>query len=147
MPTMTGSEPGPLRMAEFAFGDVLLVPFPFTDQTTTKQRPAVVVSSDAYHRERPDLIILAVTSQVRPQKSFAGQASRDHRGPGPIEPVAELGDDRERLLLSNAKSLPDARLLHGPLDLVQLLDEPEPGLRQCDGERSVLDTSSKLARD
>lgn len=53
---MTGSE----------FGDVLLVPFPFTDQSTTKRRPAVVVSSAAYHRERPDLVILAITSQARP---------------------------------------------------------------------------------
>ncbi len=48
------------------FGDVVLVPFPFTDQSTTKRRPAVVVSSDAYHRERRDLVILAITSQVRP---------------------------------------------------------------------------------
>ena len=48
------------------FGDIVLVPFPFTDQTTTKKRPAVVVSSDAYHRDRPDLILIAVTSQVRP---------------------------------------------------------------------------------
>ena len=38
-----------------SFGDVILVPFPFTDQTTTKKRPAIVVSSDAYHRERSDL--------------------------------------------------------------------------------------------
>jgi mRNA interferase MazF len=53
---MTGSE----------FGDVLLVPFPFTDQSTTKRRPAVVVSSAAYQRERPDLVILAITSQARP---------------------------------------------------------------------------------
>ena len=53
---MTGSE----------FGDLVLVPFPFSDQSATKRRPAVVVSSAAYHRERPDLVILAVTSQVRP---------------------------------------------------------------------------------
>jgi mRNA interferase MazF len=53
-------------MTGYEFGDLVLVPFPFTDQTTTKRRPAVVVSSDAYHRERPDLIILAVTSQARP---------------------------------------------------------------------------------
>ena len=33
------------------FGDVLLVPFPFADHTSVKQRPAVVVSSEAYHRE------------------------------------------------------------------------------------------------
>ena len=49
----------------FEFGDVVLVPFPFTDQRTTKRRPAVVVSSGPYHREQPDLILLAVTSQVR----------------------------------------------------------------------------------
>ena len=45
------------------FGDVVLVPFPFTDQTAAKRRPAVVVSSDAYHRERPDVIVVAVTSR------------------------------------------------------------------------------------
>ena len=27
----------------YAFGDVVLVPFPFTDQTGIKKRPAVVV--------------------------------------------------------------------------------------------------------
>lgn len=53
-------------MTDYEFGDVVLVPFPFTDQTTTKQRPAVVISSAAYHRERSDLIIVAVTSQIRP---------------------------------------------------------------------------------
>ena len=56
MPTTTAYE----------FGDIVLVPFPFTDQTTSKRRPAVVVSSAAYHRHRPDLIVMAVTSQVRP---------------------------------------------------------------------------------
>ena len=50
----------------FEFGDVVLVPFPFTDQSTTKKRPAVVVSSAAYHRERFDLIAMAITSQARP---------------------------------------------------------------------------------
>ena len=53
-------------MTGFEFGDLVLVPFPFSDQSTTKRRPAVVVSSAAYHRERRDLIILGVTSQVRP---------------------------------------------------------------------------------
>ena len=46
------------------FGDVVLVPFPFTDQTAAKRRPAVVVSSDAYHHERPDVIVVAVTSRT-----------------------------------------------------------------------------------
>jgi mRNA interferase MazF len=49
----------------YKFGDIVIVPFPFTNQTATKRRPAVVISSAAYHYERPDLILMAVTSQVR----------------------------------------------------------------------------------
>ena len=52
-------------MTRFEFGDVLLVPFPFTDQSATKKRPAVVISSEPYNTERPDLIIMAITSQLR----------------------------------------------------------------------------------
>lgn len=57
------------------FGHVALVRFPFTDQSGHKQRPAAVVSSAAYQRKRPDVILLAITSQIRPQSGFGG----DHR--------------------------------------------------------------------
>jgi mRNA-degrading endonuclease toxin of MazEF toxin-antitoxin module len=52
----------------FEFGDVVVVPFPFSDQNTTKQRPAVVVSSSSYQAQRPDLILLAVTSQAHARR-------------------------------------------------------------------------------
>ncbi|MDT5124152.1 MAG: mRNA interferase MazF [Acidobacteriota bacterium] len=52
-------------MTNYSFGDIVLVPFPFTDQTTTKKRPAVVVSSASYNTARPDLILMAVSSQMR----------------------------------------------------------------------------------
>jgi mRNA interferase MazF len=57
------------NMTNFEFGDVLLVPFPFTDQTTSKQRPAVVVSSKAYQAAKPDIIIMAITSQMHQGRS------------------------------------------------------------------------------
>jgi mRNA interferase MazF len=40
--------------SRFSFGDVVLVPFPFTDQSGTKKRPAVVVSSHGYNASRRD---------------------------------------------------------------------------------------------
>ncbi|HWG20872.1 MAG TPA: type II toxin-antitoxin system PemK/MazF family toxin [Terracidiphilus sp.] len=49
----------------YKFGDVVLVPFPFTNQAASKQRPAVVVSSRAYNTAKPDVIIMAITSQIR----------------------------------------------------------------------------------
>jgi len=33
-------------MTTYKFGDIILVPFPFTDQTSTKKQPAVVISSE-----------------------------------------------------------------------------------------------------
>jgi mRNA interferase MazF len=57
-------------MTTYSFGDVLLVPFPFTDQTTTKKRPTIVISSNTYNRQKPDILLIAVTSQIHTQLEF-----------------------------------------------------------------------------
>jgi mRNA interferase MazF len=49
----------------FEFGTVVLVPFPFTNLAASKRRPAVVVSNSAYDAIRGDVIVMAVTSQIR----------------------------------------------------------------------------------
>jgi|SRR5580698_4342001 mRNA interferase MazF len=49
----------------FEFGTIILVPFPFTNQVASKKRPAVVVSNFSYSSVRPDVIVMAVTSQIR----------------------------------------------------------------------------------
>jgi mRNA interferase MazF len=58
-------------MTSYDFGDVVLVPFPFTDQSGIKKRPAVVVSSVAYNVSRIDLILMAITSQIKSSQGFA----------------------------------------------------------------------------
>src|SRR5258708_13545100 len=50
---------------EFELGDVVLVPFRFTSQTASKKRPAVVVSNRAYNTGKPDVVVMAITSQLR----------------------------------------------------------------------------------
>ena len=44
--------------------DVVLIPFPFTDLSTTKIRPAVVLSSSLYHATEPDLVLGAITRNL-----------------------------------------------------------------------------------
>lgn len=48
----------------FQRGDVVLVPFPFSDLSSMKVRPAVVVSSALYHATEPDVILAAITSKL-----------------------------------------------------------------------------------
>jgi mRNA interferase MazF len=54
----------------YEFGDVVLVRFPFTNQATFKQRPAAIVSSRAYNVAKPDVVIMAITSQVHSPSSL-----------------------------------------------------------------------------
>ena len=50
-------------MTGYKRGDIVLVPFPFTDFSTLKQRPALVISSDSFNHSREDVILVAITSQ------------------------------------------------------------------------------------
>lgn len=102
MPTMTGYE----------FGDVVLVPFPFTDLTSQKKRPAVVVSSASYHRERPDIIVMAVTSQLKPTETI---------GEAPILRWKEAGLLKPSVLKPILTTLED-RLVLGKLGRLQEQD-------------------------
>jgi mRNA interferase MazF len=70
----------------YSFGDIVLVPFPFTDQSGTKKRPAVVVSSAAYHQARRDVVIMAVTSQARSAGVIGEVQVKDWKGAGLIKP-------------------------------------------------------------
>ncbi len=68
------------------FGDIILVPFPFTDQTMSKKRPAVVVSSRAYSRGRSDLIIMAITSRLHQVNRIGEKTLIDWQAAGLIKP-------------------------------------------------------------
>lgn len=43
-------------------GEIILVPFPFTDLTELKTRPAVVLSTENYQNETNNLIVAMITS-------------------------------------------------------------------------------------
>jgi len=51
-------------MIEYNRGDIVLVNFIFSDETGIKRRPALIVSSDAYHQGRQEVIIAAITSRT-----------------------------------------------------------------------------------
>lgn len=70
----------------YSFGQVVLVPFPFTDQSGAKKRPAVIVSSNPYNNTRRDLIIMAITSQVHQPLGLAEAPLANWQSAGLLKP-------------------------------------------------------------
>ena len=44
--------------------DILLIPIPFTDLTSSKRRPVLVLSNDDYNSKTDDIIVAAITSNL-----------------------------------------------------------------------------------
>lgn len=101
-----------------SFGAVVLVPFPFTDQSGVKKRPAVVVSSNAYQAGRRDLIILTITSQIRTPLGFGEALVADWQAagllkPSVFKPVLTTIEQTLVLRVMGALSTADRRTLEG----------------------------------
>ena len=69
-------------------GDVVLTPFPFSDQASIKQCPALVISVEGFQEQGPDLLITAVTSQVRGPLKLGEFLIRDWQLAGLLKPSA-----------------------------------------------------------
>ena len=44
-------------------GDIVLVSFPFTDLSSSKRRPALVISPDSFNEQGQDVVLISITSQ------------------------------------------------------------------------------------
>jgi mRNA interferase MazF len=75
----------------YNFGDILVCLFPFSNHSEYKKRPVVVISSEQYHTQKEDLIVLAITSKVDKLLDF--------------EAIIEDWDDAGLFKVSGFKSL------------------------------------------
>ena len=46
-------------------GDVVIVPFPFTDRASSKRRPALVCSSEEFNRQSKHVVLSMITTAVQ----------------------------------------------------------------------------------
>ncbi len=114
-------------MTAFKRGDVVLVAFPFTDLTTTKMRPALVVSSNDFNSRNVDIVLVAITSQVPKRISPTDYllSADDQKNAGlPKTSLAKLGKLvtlDQRLIRKKLGRLPDSTLAILTLRLHQIL--------------------------
>tara|TARA_Y100000310_G_C20585868_1_gene765369 strand:- start:445 stop:780 length:336 start_codon:yes stop_codon:yes gene_type:complete len=48
--------------------DLLLVPFPFSDQSGRKVRPVIVISNNKFNQNSEDVLVVGVTSNISKDK-------------------------------------------------------------------------------
>lgn len=63
-------------MTNYKRQDVVLVDFGFSEETGSKKRPALIISSDSYHKSREEVIIAAITSNIR--RTLFGDTKIEH---------------------------------------------------------------------
>lgn len=103
-------------MTTYKQGDIVLVPVPFTDQTTSKRRPAIVVSANWYNKTRADTVLVPITSTVHKslqREEFLIRGSEVQRAGLYKESVAKCGaifTVRQKLILKRIGTMSSGTL-------------------------------------
>jgi len=57
--------------------DLLLVPFPFSDQSGIKVRPVVVISNNEFNEKSEDVVVIGITSNISKDKYSLTLTNKD----------------------------------------------------------------------
>ncbi len=60
--------------------DIVLIPIPFTDLSTRKRRPVVILSNDEYNGKRKDIVVAAITSNITDDRYSVHITEKDFEG-------------------------------------------------------------------
>lgn len=118
-------------MTTFDQGDVVLVAFPFTDLTSTKQRPAMVMSA-RWFNEKPehDCVLVAITSVIpsRLARDEIRIADGDLKNAGLVKPsivrVGKLFTLNQTLIQKRLGKLPPGALQPVLHTLAEIIPQP-----------------------
>ncbi|MFK0731341.1 MAG: type II toxin-antitoxin system PemK/MazF family toxin [Gloeotrichia echinulata GP01] len=110
-------------MAKFVKGDVVIVPFPFSDLTQAKRRPAVVVAN----LRGNDLILCQITSQTVSDE-YAINIDNSDFSTGGLNQISNIRPNRlftadESIILYKAGQLIPEKLEEVIVKIIEILQQ------------------------
>lgn len=110
-------------MAEFVKGDVVVVPFPFSDLTQAKRRPALVIATLA----GDDLILCQITSQ-RIADRYAIPLENSDFSEGGLNQISNIRPNRlftadKEIILYKAGKLKTEKLNEAIAKIVEIIQQ------------------------
>ncbi len=108
-------------------GDIVLIPFPYSDLSTTKQRPVLVLSNTNYNQVQSDLVVAAITSNLI-SKSYTIQITADDLDDGQLRTTSAVRVDKiytfsNQIVIKKFGHLKPSLFTEVKQQLMHLLDE------------------------
>lgn len=108
-------------------GDILLIPFPFSDLSTTKQRPVLVLSNSVYNKAQSDLVIAAITSNLS-NKTYSIPITENDLDEGHLRVKSAIRADKlytlsNQIVLKKFGHLKTTIFIEVKQKIIHLLDE------------------------
>lgn len=57
--------------------EIVLVPFPYSDLSSIKRRPVLIVSNDEYNSKYQDVVVVVISSKIRSDDNYSISLSND----------------------------------------------------------------------
>jgi len=114
-------------MSTYRRGDVVSVPVRFTNQTASKNRPVVVVSTDDYNQTTPDLLVMSITGQLTGLSHPGDYILQDWQSAGlrvPSKVQTKIVTIEASIITGNRGRLTDADMAGVQAGLREALDLP-----------------------
>src|SRR4030067_2321126 len=73
--------------------NIILIPIPFTDLTSQKKRPAIIISNDKYNETHEDIVVVALTSNVE-SRDFTIMLTNDDMEEGALKVTSMIRADK-----------------------------------------------------
>lgn len=74
-------------------GDILLIPIPFSDLTSSKKRPVLVLSNSGYNQRTEDILVAAITSNLE-EKEYAVMITNEEMKEGTLKVKSCIRTDK-----------------------------------------------------
>ena len=109
--------------------DIVLIPIPFSDLSSRKKRPVIVISNDKYNNDNLDIVVAALTSNLSFENTYSVEIDQNNIEGGKLPKKSKIRCDKIYTLSPNIVLRKFDRLKADTFKTVQkkikLLVEPE----------------------
>jgi mRNA interferase MazF len=81
--------------------DIVLIPIPFSDLSSNKKRPVIIISNDGYNKNNFDIIVVAITSNLIFKNEYCLEIDNNNLEKGTLPKKSQIRCDKIYTLSKN----------------------------------------------